>query len=111
MKTDEPVNKKIEETLNSFDNAERAEPRPYFFTRLLSAIEKDKHNKWELAGKFISRPAVVIAGLCTIIAINFLVIIDNKTSKNNTSSVQYTAGTSDELSGNIATIYDIETNN
>jgi hypothetical protein len=108
MNKHEPINKMIEEMLNSFDGAKRAAPRPYLFTRLKAGIEKNKKNTWEVMGKFISRPAIAIAGLCIVIAVNVLVITFNKTSRNNSASDQFATATTDDFSGNVASIYDIE---
>jgi hypothetical protein len=108
MNKHEPINKMIEEMLNSLDGANRAAPRPYLFTRLKAEIEKNKKNTWEVMGKFISRPAIAIAGLCIVIAVNVLVITFNKTSRNSSAPDQFATATADDFSGNVASIYDIE---
>jgi len=103
------INKKIDETLNSFDGAQKAAPRLYFFTRLKAAMERSEKSGWEQMGRFISRPIVVIAGLCSIIVVNILMMTFYKAPKNNTlPEQQYASGSTDEFSGSVATIYDIE---
>lgn len=111
MNKQEHIDKMTDEALNSVDEANRATPRPYLFTRLSARMERRTESAWENAGRFIARPAVVIAGLCMVIAINALIIVfnNNTTSSNNTVAEQQ--ATPDEFSNTVATLYDIENNN
>jgi hypothetical protein len=108
MNKQEQINKLVEEALGSVDDAQRAEPKPYLFTRINARINKETSSIWEKAGWLITRPAVAFTGLCMIVLLNVLVIMSNKTS-DSTSYAEQTAQTpGDELSYTTATIYDID---
>jgi hypothetical protein len=110
MNKQEHIDKMTNEALNSVDGANRAAPRPYLFTRLTARMQKPAESAWENAGRFIARPAVVIAGLCMVIAVNALVIVfNNSTSSGNIVAEQQ--ATPDEFSNTVAAVYDIENNN
>lgn len=77
---------KIESILNCMDGMQRAEPKPFFFTRLEARMEKKDH--FETIIRFISRPAVVISSVLLIIFMNAFIIFSNfhDPAQNNTAS-------------------------
>jgi len=46
MKQDPNIQKKVEEALSSLDGIQRAQPGPYFVTRLTARLQNDKRNVW-----------------------------------------------------------------
>ena len=62
MNKKEHINKLIDEALSSLDGAERATPKPYLFTRLNARMQKEPENSWDSDLKFISKPAIAVAG-------------------------------------------------
>jgi len=109
MNKQQQIDKMTDEALNSLDGADRATVRPYLFTRLRARMERQKESAWENVGRFIARPAVVVAGLCVIIALNILAITSNNSTASNTSVAEQSA-TQDEFSPSIASLYDTENN-
>ena len=107
MTKQQQIDKMTDEALNSLDGADRATARPYLFTRLAARMERQNEGAWENIGRFMARPAVVIAGLCVIIAMNILVITSNNSTAANTSVAEQSA-TQDEFSTSIASLYDTE---
>ncbi len=77
MDNHEHINKLIHDALSSVDDAARATPKPYLFTRLTARMQRDTETSWDMVLKFISKPAVALAGVCLVIAINALVISNN----------------------------------
>ena len=77
MKQDPNIQKKVEEALNSLDGIQRAQPAPYFFTRLTARIENNKKNVWENFGTFISRPLVAFATILVIVLLNSIAFFKN----------------------------------
>jgi hypothetical protein len=73
MKPD--LEKRIDETLNSLDGIQRAEPQPFFYTRLIGRLQGEQKNVWEKMGSFLSRPVVVIAGLVIILVMNAFILL------------------------------------
>ena len=108
MNKQDNINKLIEEALNSVDDAQRAEPRPFLLTRIHARMNNGTESVWEKAGWFIGRPAVAFAGLCMIVLINVMVIMSNKTSDTVTATDQVVQNSTDEFSYTAATIYDNE---
>ncbi len=109
MINDENINRQIEDAFNSIGGIKRATPKPYLLTRINARLSNRVKNFWDNAAIFMSRPAVVILGLCLILAINLAVILQNKSSGNNT--VEHTVNVTadeDEYSTTFVTIDNIE---
>lgn len=106
MNKQDKIHELIEEALNSMDNAERAEPRPFLLTRINARMARGTESVWEKAGRFIARPAVAFTGLCLIVLLNVIVVMYNKTSDAATVSEQTVQSQADEFSYTAATIYD-----
>ena len=68
MKKD--IQKLVDETLDSLDGIQRAEPKPFFYTRLIGRLQRDQRTIWETMGSFLSKPLVVAAGLCVVLIMN-----------------------------------------
>jgi hypothetical protein len=110
MNNKEHIDKMVEEALNSVEGAGRAAPKPFLLTRINARLNATTETAWERAGRFIARPAIVIAGLCMVIGINALVVAynNNSTAADTTMATNQQAVASDEFSTNIAKLYDIE---
>ena len=109
MNNKKHIEKLIGETMDSLDGAGRATPKPFLFTRINARLNKKEESVWETAARFITRPAVIIAGLCMIISINALVIVyNNTTGSTSTTVADQLSATADEFSTTVATLDDIE---
>ncbi|MEP7164972.1 MAG: hypothetical protein ABI741_09760 [Ferruginibacter sp.] len=102
------IDKLVEETINSFDGAERASTKPFLLTRIYARMQNQPGtpNIWARAAAFLSMPRVALAGLLLILALNAAIII-KKTNADNIT-VQNTAVIKDEFAINVISIYDIE---
>ena len=78
MKDSKHIQVKVEETLSSLNQVQRAGAGPFFYTRLQARLTKTERNIWEKLSILLSRPAVAIVGICLIIFINTLTVIDIK---------------------------------
>ena len=101
------IGKKAEKTLESLDGIKRAEPQPFFYTRLIARLEREQKNIWELAGSYLARPAVAIVGLCLILAFNVVILVQKDST---TSTPSYVDATQDDESifASANTTYDYE---
>lgn len=88
------MNKKVEEALNSLEGIQKAEPQPFFYTRLMSRLQRDQKTRWEVMGSFLARPVVVIACLCVVLVFNAFILFGHDAHTNNSSPI---AGQSNEL--------------
>lgn len=106
MKSDH-INKLIEETINSFDGASKAAPRPFLLTRVLAKLNREPEvkNMWSRAVTFMSRPAIALTAALLIIALNTTIIIRNTRTENVAANVN---SSKDEYAINVISIYDTE---
>ena len=65
----EKIEQEIEQTLQSLDGAKRAEANPFLFTRIQARMDK-KANGWERTFSFISKPAIALAIVVLVMAVN-----------------------------------------
>lgn len=65
----------INAAMNSLDGIQRATPGPFFFTRVNARQERMQKSPWQVMARTITRPAVIISGLCLVLLINVWVIV------------------------------------
>lgn len=70
MKQRNDIEKRVEETLNSLDGIQRAEPQPWFFSRVKGRLIQEEKTAWGMVSSFLARPVIAIAGLCLILILN-----------------------------------------
>ena len=108
MENNEHINKLTDEALNSLDGAGRATPKPYLLTRINARMQNEQDSSWDIALKFISRPAVALAGIAFIIAVNAMVVSYNYTQKTTTVTDEATYASVEEYSSTATVLNDIE---
>ncbi|HXS59148.1 MAG TPA: hypothetical protein VN726_23655 [Hanamia sp.] len=101
------INKKIEETMHSIDGIDKAQPNPFFFTRLEARMEKE-NNIWVKITSFMTRPLVTFACICLVIIINAFVILSSSLSTNTSTKQNTELATVDEYTQINTTLYDFE---
>jgi hypothetical protein len=79
MVNKEHINREVEKTLQSLDNATRAEANPFLFTRIKARMERK--NGWERITYLVTRPAVAFSVLFLVIALNGLVLLNSSNSE------------------------------
>ena len=103
------IQNKIENSINSLQHLQKAEPRPFFYTRLTARMNNIKQSIWERFSVFITQPATAIAGLLIIIMMNFFAAYTNA---NYTAAADQpetsTATTVDEYTQVATNLYDLE---
>lgn len=108
MNKQEQINKLVDEALSSVDDVQRAQPRPYLFTRINARMNKASDSVWEKVSWLITRPAVAFSGLFLIVVINAGVVFNYKTATQTTTADVAVQNTADEFSYTVAGIYDTE---
>lgn len=88
MKSSEELSQKVESVLNSFEAVEKAEPAPFFYTRVRARLEHSEKSIWENVVSFLTRPMVAVAAVLLVIIINLAVLY-----KTSSTVVNTTAGT------------------
>jgi hypothetical protein len=107
MKNNLFIQDKIDATLRSVDNIERAVPSPFFYTKVLAKITNTQPAVWEKWSAFFLRPTIAFATICLVIVINAFVIYSNITgsfSLNDQPDLTLT----DEYSMATTSLYNIE---
>src|SRR5438128_1299417 len=97
------IHNKVEQTLNSLENIQRAEPGPFFYTRLMARMSRVETG-WEKFSGFIARPAVALAGILMVILINIVAIYSNAS----TISSENELTTTEEYTQVATNFYDTE---
>ncbi len=102
------IEKLVEDAINSFDGAERANAKPFLLTRIYARMhaQPGTQNMWARASAILSRPGIALAGLLIILALNAAIIIKNTDLENITA--QNTTTAKDDFAINVISIYDIE---
>jgi hypothetical protein len=101
------VNKKIDAAFDSLDHIQKAEIRPFLFTRI-EARMRDKRSTWGKISSFVGRPVIAFACIFFVLIINASVILF---SNNSTSSITQSSSelaTADEYSQVSSTLYEFE---
>ncbi len=102
---DRDLHNKIEEALQSLDGITKATPRPYFITRLEARMQREK-SKWDIISSFVSRPAIVFAGICFILVINVAVILTSSSLNNPALQQNNEISAADEYNSVSAPLYE-----
>jgi len=107
MKKNNNTDKWVDEALNSFDGAGRATPKPYLFTRLTAKMQHNTENGWDNALRFLSKPAVVMACVCLVIAVN-AAVLSFSNAGTASGATEETYAVADEYNPSVAVLNDIE---
>lgn len=83
MTNKDKIQQEIERTLQSLDGVKRAEANPYLFTRINARMNK-KPGVWEWVSSFVSRPAIAIAIVALVMAINGWALWGSNSADNGT---------------------------
>ncbi|MEO7524405.1 MAG: hypothetical protein ABIT58_09945 [Ferruginibacter sp.] len=108
---DEPsLEKIVDDTLGSFDEIKRAEPKPFLLMRVMAAVNNDcsAPGIWTRTAVFISRPGIAIAGLILFIFVNITIFFISKQNRGQPGITQNSVTARDEFAINAASIYDID---
>lgn len=103
------IQQETAQTLRSLDGVQRAEPAPYFYTRLMARMQQSRAaDAWDRLIALITRPAVAISALVLILGANGIMFasqLKNKTELAETIRQQTFA---DEYQLGINTFYEYE---
>lgn len=61
--------------MNSLEGMHRAEPAPWFYSRVSARLHRETAGVWEHIGKLISRPSIAIAGVLMILTMNVVLLV------------------------------------
>lgn len=101
---------KVEKGLNSLDGIQRAQPRPYFYTRLTARIAR-QDKEWGGIISLISRPLFAAAMVCAVLLVNSWILfksIDSATPANAAPPI-VASDIPDEYNVAVNTFYNYET--
>jgi hypothetical protein len=81
MTSKEKIQQEIEQTLQCLDGVKRAEANPFLFTRIKARMAK-KDSAWERTFSFISRPAIALAIVVLVMAVNGWALLGSDSNDN-----------------------------
>lgn len=105
MKSNSEINRKIQETLDSFEGIQRASAPDFFFTRLQGRLYKETRSTWELVGSFITRPVVFATLLSLVLLTNFFVVYKEELNATSQANMERTV---EDYTLGIASYYESE---
>jgi hypothetical protein len=74
MEHKKTIDAKIERALEGLDGIQRAAAQPWLHSRVMGRLQREEKTVWESIGSFLSKPAVAMAGLTTILVLNLFVL-------------------------------------
>jgi len=105
--SNKPYNKaNAEQILNSLDGIHRAQPKPYFYTRLMAKLDKQK-NGWEKVAGFISNPVFAIAVIALFLIINIAILFNSSSNATSSSQEESSLAVENDYGLSVPSIYDI----
>jgi hypothetical protein len=81
------IEQKIDETLASLKDIERAEPNPFFYTRLKARMENTQ-AQLPLQIRWILNPSVIFSTLTLVLALNIVSIINYSKQKDKQENIE-----------------------
>ena len=81
MTSKEKIQQEIEQTLQCLDGVKRAEANPFLFTRIQARMAK-KDSAWERTFSFISKPAIAMAIVLLVMAVNGWALLGSNSNSN-----------------------------
>jgi hypothetical protein len=97
----------VEETINSMNGAQRAEPAPYLLTRINARMNSQPVTGWERMGLFLARPGIALATLAFTVILNIVIYNYSGTSKDSTITGAGIS-TEDYSMNNPSALFDLE---
>lgn len=107
MNDDKHLNEFTESTLNSLDGIQRAEPKPFLYTRLSARMQRPA-NIWERSARYLSRPVVAVACLLLVFLVNGIVLLNNKTKQPEQNELLADDYTTSEMNTRSSVLFDME---
>lgn len=74
MKNTDRVERKIDQTLKVLDDMQKAEPKPFFYTRLQARLQKQ--TEVGALPRWVIKPALLWSGLVIIIVLNIGIAVN-----------------------------------
>ena len=68
------IERLVEETLSSLDGIRRAEPAPFFLTRLMARMEAGRATAMDRFVSFVSRPAFAVTTALVFLLLNGFIL-------------------------------------
>jgi hypothetical protein len=107
MQPDKLIQDKIEASLNSLEGMRRAEPPPFFYTRIIGRLSNQQLTFLERFSIIITRPVIAFACMCTIVLMNVIAVYTNSESAS-AATDQNEIASVDEFTQVTPNFYDLE---
>jgi len=86
MMSQENIQKKVDDALNSIEGIQRAAATPFFFTRLQARLQ-EKETIWEKISLLINRPAVAFATIAFVLVLNAFAFLKQQSQADPVQSI------------------------
>src|SRR5882757_2937405 len=97
MNKQSDTGKRAEKALESLEGIKKAEPQPFFYTRLMGRLQREEKTWWETTGAFLAKPVMVAICLGFILVFNAFILFRQDSDTDTSVTVQPTeTGTDNE---------------
>ena len=94
-KSQKTLTERVEDTMGSLDNIQRADPGPWFYGRLSARLANGR-SAWYAVGAFLSRPAVAFSAILGVLVLNVFLLAGEESSGSATAGNQQGVVTENE---------------
>ena len=108
MDTNNNIERKIAETLESLEGISRAGAGHFFFAKLQNRMRSEQRSPWEKIGSFITRPAIALAVLLFILLGNGAVVYKEASGEKSLAIERTTPNIVDAYNQQVVSFYDPE---
>ena len=90
---DKNIELEIDRVMQSLDNISSAQPRPFFYARVISRLENKQQTSWDKLARFITNPAFAIATVALVLSFDGFLLYNSQDASlpvsDNSVSAQY----------------------
>lgn len=97
---------KTERVISLLDGIHRAEPQPFFYTRLRARLDKNHVTIWDRVSTLLTKPVIAFTGVLMVLMLNLFAIISHTSSSSTNDQTEITS--TDEYAAVSNSYYDIE---
>lgn len=107
MTRKQQIERQIEAAMSSIDGLKRAEPEPYFYTRLSVRMTSEETSFWGRMSRMITRPAIASLSVAVILSANIFVVLHHFSTASQRTEQQAEMAVADEYN-RATTLYNID---
>lgn len=94
------IQKRVDEAMDSILHIGKAEPTPFFYTRLQARISRVEGSSWEQMSRVVTRPAFAFLTVSAVLILNLFVALHETSLPGSQQPNLSEVATADDLGAN-----------